>query len=101
MINLLPLLETLRSLLQFLYQGLVLFLVLLHISVDSLEFGLLVLDIELELVELLTLVVGDVIVDLVLELLQGLLYILWGDLLQQASLTLTDLPKGLLLDLLG
>lgn len=82
MIDLIPLLKTLRSLLQFLYQCFVLLLILLHISVDSLKLGLLVLDIELELIELLALVVGDVVMDLVFKLLQRLLYILWGDLLQ-------------------
>lgn len=101
MIDLLPLLKTLRSLLQFLDECLVFFLILLHVSVDAFKLGLLVLDIELKLIELLTFVVGDIIVDLVLELLQGLLYVFWGDLLQQACLAFADLPEGFLLNLLG
>lgn len=99
MINLFPLLETLTHLLQILNKWFIFFLIILHVSGKVLYFGLLSIKCEFEFIELLTLIVGDIAVDLSFQLLQCFFYILRSNFLQKCSLTLTDLPQRLFLNL--
>lgn len=69
MVDLLPLLEALGTLLQLLDESFVLALVVLDVAGEGVEAVLLGVEGEAEFVELLAAVVGDVAVDLGLELL--------------------------------
>ncbi len=100
MLDLLPGLKLLGLLGEFLDEQFVLPLVVLDVAAQHLEFALEGVVAELQFVELLAAVVRDVVQYFAFELLQGLLDVLWGYLLEEGGLALVYFPQGFLLDFL-
>jgi hypothetical protein len=81
LVDLFPLFQAFHLLLQLLDKDFVLFLVILNVSADAFNFSLVGLDIELQLIQLLILVVGNIVEDFTLELLKCFLDIFRCDFL--------------------
>jgi hypothetical protein len=96
-----PLFETFDLFLQFLDKNLVFLFVVLDVAAESLEFGLVGVDVEFEFIQLLIFVVCNVVEYFALELFECLFDVLGGDLFGEGSLAFGDLPESFLLDFFG
>lgn len=101
MLNLLPCFKFLSILRKLLNQQFVLLLIVLNIAGEYFQFGLEGVVVELEFVELLAAVVGDVVENFALELGEGFIYVFWGDLFEEGGFAFAYFPEGFLLYLLG
>lgn len=92
MLNLLPGFEFLSIFRKFLDEQFILLLVVLDISGEYFEFGLESVVVELEFIELLAAVVGDVVENFALELRESFVNIFWCDLFEESCFTFAYFP---------